>query len=71
MNEDKTPKGTTWKRRRAGAIASVALAALTAIGVASSGTAHAGPGWGGRSAPTTTTVVKADQPAMSTLGWGG
>jgi hypothetical protein len=73
MNEDKTPKGTTWKRRRAGAIAGAALAALTMIGVASSGTAHAGPGWGGRAQQTTTTKapVVADAPTMSSAGWGG
>jgi hypothetical protein len=73
MNEDKTPKGTTWKRRRAGAIAGAALAALTMIGVASSGTAHAGPGWGGRVAQTTTTQapVTANAPTMASAGWGG
>jgi hypothetical protein len=68
MNEDKTPKGTTWKRRRAGAIAGAALAALTMIGVASSGTAHAGPGWGARATPTTTAPTTA--PMLSTSGWG-
>jgi thiamine monophosphate synthase len=40
VNEETTPKGITWKRHRAGAIAGAALAALTMIGVASSGSAH-------------------------------
>jgi hypothetical protein len=73
MNENQTPKGTTWKRRRAGAVAAVALSALTLIGVASQGgSANAGPGWGGRAQQTTTTKAPATtMPATAAAtGWG-
>jgi hypothetical protein len=58
MNTDKTPKGTTWKRRRVAAIAGLALSALTAIGAASlTGNAQAGTGWGGLRTPQNQTSV--------------
>jgi hypothetical protein len=73
MNENQTPKGTTWKRRRSGAVAAVAISALTLIGVASQGgSANAGPGWGGRVAPPTTKVSTTTTPVvLEARGWGG
>jgi methionine-rich copper-binding protein CopC len=68
VNEETTPKGITWKRHRAGAVAGAALAALTMIGVASSGSAHAGV--------TTTTTATTKAPTTiptpyARSGWGG
>jgi hypothetical protein len=72
MNEDKTPKGTTWKRRRVAGIAGVALTALTAIGAATmTGSASAASGWGGKVAPVVQ-PAKASEPTLNaSSGWGG
>jgi hypothetical protein len=72
MNEDKTPKGTTWKRRRAAAIAGVALTALTAIGAATmTGNASAASGWGGKIAPVVQPAKATGPTPAASTGWGG